>query len=241
MLRSRPRNVVSELLGRNATKVCIADLSQQSGFCRPASGIRSLSSDDSKWLKNMDSRMSQKLRAHETRLVGKWYSTADGIVGNDACDRIDDVTENHIRRLSTDSSGWDTLYIDPDDGRYWELLYPQSEMHAGGLSSEFQKRWRVQSIALNERMKLFPTNRWPCLLSRWRYESSGAGILGVSWTSTEILTQGKLGLVRIFFPVSWDSVMYALQCHVCNIRAPLRSGVLVGDTLLASTLGVSGA
>jgi len=25
-----------------------------------------------------------------------------------------------------------TLYRDPDDGRYWERTYPQSELHGGG-------------------------------------------------------------------------------------------------------------
>jgi len=28
--------------------------------------------------------------------------------------------------------GWSRLYLDPVDGRYWELIYPQSEIHGGG-------------------------------------------------------------------------------------------------------------
>jgi immunity protein 27 of polymorphic toxin system len=27
---------------------------------------------------------------------------------------------------------WSKLYLDPVDGGYWELTYPQSEMHGGG-------------------------------------------------------------------------------------------------------------
>ena len=34
--------------------------------------------------------------------------------------------------ITTDTSGWDVLYRDPADGRYWELTYPQSHMHGGG-------------------------------------------------------------------------------------------------------------
>jgi hypothetical protein len=34
--------------------------------------------------------------------------------------------------MARDSSGWDALYVDPEDGRYWELIYASSEEHAGG-------------------------------------------------------------------------------------------------------------
>ena len=27
---------------------------------------------------------------------------------------------------------WETLFRDPDDGRYWERVYPQGDLHGGG-------------------------------------------------------------------------------------------------------------
>jgi len=33
---------------------------------------------------------------------------------------------------ATDYNGWDVLYLDPADGRYWERILPSSEMHGGG-------------------------------------------------------------------------------------------------------------
>ena len=35
-------------------------------------------------------------------------------------------------KVATDSSGWDILYKDPRDGRFWELTYPDSSFHGGG-------------------------------------------------------------------------------------------------------------
>jgi hypothetical protein len=37
-----------------------------------------------------------------------------------------------LRRLGSDPSGWDTLYRDPNDGRLWELTFPDSDSEGGG-------------------------------------------------------------------------------------------------------------
>ena len=42
------------------------------------------------------------------------------------------LVASHLVEIARDSTGWDTLYVDPDDGRFWEHIYPQSEMHGGG-------------------------------------------------------------------------------------------------------------
>jgi hypothetical protein len=34
--------------------------------------------------------------------------------------------------VGPESGARETLYRAPDDGRYWEWTYPQSEMHGGG-------------------------------------------------------------------------------------------------------------
>jgi hypothetical protein len=61
--------------------------------------------------------------------------------------RIRFLTSRHLQRIRADVSGWTILYRDPDDGRYWELTYPQSEMHGGGPP---QLRWLSKRDALKK-------------------------------------------------------------------------------------------
>lgn len=53
-------------------------------------------------------------------------------VADDACVRIDWLVKSRLERLAKDASGWETLYRDPQDGRFWEHTYPQGHMHGGG-------------------------------------------------------------------------------------------------------------
>ena len=73
-----------------------------------------------------------KIQPTETLLSGKWLSRDGRAVGDEACDRINGLVRSHLRKLGHDASGWEVLYRDPDDGRLWELTYPQSELHGGG-------------------------------------------------------------------------------------------------------------
>lgn len=73
-----------------------------------------------------------RLRPDETDLVGRWRM-ADGIVQPDPTSRrIERLVTKHLRHLGCDASGWDELYRDPDDGRLWELTYPESDVEGGG-------------------------------------------------------------------------------------------------------------
>lgn len=74
----------------------------------------------------------KKLQSHEQELVGKWVLVSNKMVADETCQRIEELIDGYLMKLATDESGWDTLYQDPSDGRYWELTYPQSEMHGGG-------------------------------------------------------------------------------------------------------------
>jgi hypothetical protein len=76
-----------------------------------------------------------KIRSNETELQGKWVLKNGAVTTDDTCRRIDLLTTTHLRNIKTDDTGWNTLYEDPEDGRYWELTYPQSEMHGGGPPS----------------------------------------------------------------------------------------------------------
>jgi hypothetical protein len=75
-----------------------------------------------------------KLQPSETELVGAW-TAANGQVQADAtCERIERLTAYHLRKVGVGSisGGWETLFQDPDDERFWERTYPQGEMHGGG-------------------------------------------------------------------------------------------------------------
>ena len=40
--------------------------------------------------------------------------------------------EKNCIKVATDESGWDILYKEKSSNKYWELTYPNSEMHGGG-------------------------------------------------------------------------------------------------------------
>jgi hypothetical protein len=73
-----------------------------------------------------------KIAPSEELLIGEWVEKDGRIVPDDACMRIVHLVSSHLQKLGTDSSGWNVLYRDPDDGRLWELTYPQSQLHGGG-------------------------------------------------------------------------------------------------------------
>jgi hypothetical protein len=74
-----------------------------------------------------------ELAQEEVDLRGDWIVQKDRPVVADATEqRIEWLTTQKLERIANDSSGWETLYRDPRDGRLWELTYPQSEMHGGG-------------------------------------------------------------------------------------------------------------
>lgn len=72
------------------------------------------------------------LQARETDLIGEWKFVDGKMIGNETCERIEYLVSSVLREIGRDASGWDVLYCDPRDHRYWELIYPQSHMHGGG-------------------------------------------------------------------------------------------------------------
>jgi hypothetical protein len=73
-----------------------------------------------------------RLESSENSLQGRWLFVEGEIVKDDVCQRIDDLIKNYLNTVKSDQSGWHVLYQDPSDGRYWELSYPETEMHGGG-------------------------------------------------------------------------------------------------------------
>jgi hypothetical protein len=76
--------------------------------------------------------MNQPLNSSETELLGSWINQAGSIVADDVSNRIEVLVSNTLKEVGTSADGWDVLYIDPSDGRYWELTYPNSGAHGGG-------------------------------------------------------------------------------------------------------------
>lgn len=74
----------------------------------------------------------EKPKPDETLIVGDWIEIAGAVSGDSACKRIQNLTTDYLTELGKDESGWDTLYRDPEDGRFWERIYRMSHMHGGG-------------------------------------------------------------------------------------------------------------
>lgn len=74
------------------------------------------------------------LQASETQVIGNWILRDGQPHGDVGCERIEWLIKHVLQKVadSPDGGGWETLYRDPVDGRFWERVYLQSEMHGGG-------------------------------------------------------------------------------------------------------------
>ena len=68
----------------------------------------------------------------ETEIIGSWVVVNGRLTEDETCRRLRSLVENHLQHVATSADGWEKLYQDPNDGRYWEWLYPQAEMQRGG-------------------------------------------------------------------------------------------------------------
>ena len=73
-----------------------------------------------------------KILPNETEIIGKWIKRGADIVGDINCERIEILIKENLKKLGSDESGWSILYQDPNDSRYWEMTFPESQMHGGG-------------------------------------------------------------------------------------------------------------
>jgi len=76
--------------------------------------------------------MRKALKPDETKLIGSWVCENGHVVADDTTKRIEWLLDNCLIKIATDYSGWENLYVDPNDKRYWQLMYPQGEMQGGG-------------------------------------------------------------------------------------------------------------
>jgi hypothetical protein len=73
-----------------------------------------------------------QLKPEEKALAGAWKNQDGKIIKDKICERIEWLVSRHLKRIKAHSSGWDILFEDPTDQRFWELSYPFSHLHGGG-------------------------------------------------------------------------------------------------------------
>ncbi|HEU4720134.1 MAG TPA: Imm27 family immunity protein [Gemmatimonadaceae bacterium] len=75
-----------------------------------------------------------ELGAEERRLVGAWVED-DGRTLDEVDRRIFWLVTRRLVLRGMAHAGWEQLYQDPRDGRFWELSFPQGSLHGGGPRS----------------------------------------------------------------------------------------------------------
>jgi hypothetical protein len=93
--------------------------------------------------------MKTQLTPDENRIDGNWIVKGTKVTGDSNCQRIENLIKSYLQKIGIDQSGWDTLFRDPRDGRYWELVYLHSEMHGGGPPSLIQIDARMAAQKYN--------------------------------------------------------------------------------------------
>lgn len=76
--------------------------------------------------------MIERLTSAITELSGTWIIQGKTLIADQTCRRIERLIANSLKEIAVSKEGWEILYKDPTDGRYWELTYPNSERQGGG-------------------------------------------------------------------------------------------------------------
>jgi immunity protein 27 of polymorphic toxin system len=78
-----------------------------------------------------------RLQPNEQILTGTWLVQDGRARGDAVCERIEWLIAHYLQKIvdSPHSGTWETLYRDPEDGRYWERTYPKAECTAAGRQS----------------------------------------------------------------------------------------------------------
>jgi hypothetical protein len=65
-------------------------------------------------------------------LIGSWtFANNKGVI-DENCKMVNELLNKELQFISDDNSGWNKLYKYNIDSSYWELTYPQSDLHGGG-------------------------------------------------------------------------------------------------------------
>jgi predicted O-methyltransferase YrrM len=83
-------------------------------------------------LKRLSQPREIMIDSTEIKLVGKWEIVNGKPVADLTWQKINMLISGMLVRVGSTDDGWAILYKDPDDGRFWELTFPQGEYHGGG-------------------------------------------------------------------------------------------------------------
>lgn len=72
------------------------------------------------------------LAPEENELIGQWLFSNGAVAADDVCKRIEQLVASALSFVGTDESGWERLYQDPRDYRFWLLSFPQGHLQGGG-------------------------------------------------------------------------------------------------------------
>ena len=73
-----------------------------------------------------------KIKSTEIEIAGNWIFEGTTMKTDNATKRIEQLIKEYLVEVSIAGNGWEKLFQDPKDNRYWELTFPKSEMHGGG-------------------------------------------------------------------------------------------------------------
>ena len=72
------------------------------------------------------------LAPDERLLAGAWVEQDARTTHDEVDRRIFWLVTRRLIACGHAGGGWDQLYLDPRDGRFWELTFPQGSLHGGG-------------------------------------------------------------------------------------------------------------
>jgi len=77
-----------------------------------------------------------KIKPNERHIIGTWRVQDGSLVPDEACRRIESIiSSGALELIARSEDGWRILYRNMEDGRLWELSYPEAESHGGGPPS----------------------------------------------------------------------------------------------------------
>jgi len=90
------------------------------------------------------------LQPNETELSGAWRLQDGRMTADATCERLQWLIDRVLKKVADSpcAGAWEALYQDPSDGRYWERVFPQSEMHGGGPP-------RMNALAVDEAQRKY--------------------------------------------------------------------------------------